>query len=368
MNKLFSNYNLEGLELKNRFLMAPMTRSRSTQPNDIPNSLMAEYYSQRASAGIIISEATQVSLQGKGYARTPGIYTQEQIDGWKLITDSVHKAGSKIFLQLWHVGRVSSTLVNGLQPIGPSELIASNTNVYVIDELSNGEVTFVPVDLPRAMTRNDIENVKYDFVQGAKNAIEAGFDGIEIHGANGYLFDQFLRGNSNIRKDEYGGSKENRIRLLIETSRAVVEAIGKERVGVRLSPFIKFKDMDDPEILDTIMLASEQLDVLGIAYLHLCESDWDDAPKIPDSFRYDLRSKFKNTIVATGNKTPMEGEQLLNNNLVDLVGFGRNFISNPDFPLRVKVNAELNKILNNHTLFGGGTEKGYTDYSYYEGD
>lgn len=362
--ELFQSYNLKGIELKNRFLMAPMTRSRATQPGDIPNALMADYYAQRSMAGIIITEATQVSMQGMGYAKTPGIYSQKQIEGWKLTTNAVHKEGGKIFLQLWHVGRVSSSRVNGLQPIAPSALIAQNTNVYIFDGAPNGDATFIPVEKPREMTKIDINNVITEFVQGAKNAIEAGFDGIEIHAANGYLIDQFLRSNSNKRADEYGGSKENRIRLLIEISKAVALAIGKEKTGVRISPFISFKDMDDPEILDTIMMAAEKLNDLDIAYIHLCEADWDDAPQIPNDFRKELRSKFKNTIIATGNKTPQEGENLIKEDLVNLIGFGRKFLTNPDYPKRVRLNAPLNEISDNHTLFGGGTARGYTDYSF----
>lgn len=362
--ELFQPYNLKGIELKNRFLMAPMTRSRATQPGDIPNALMADYYAQRSMAGIIITEATQVSMQGMGYAKTPGIYSQKQIEGWKLTTNAVHKEGGKIFLQLWHVGRVSSSRVNGLQPIAPSALIAQNTNVYIFDGAPNGDATFIPVEKPRELTKIDINNVITEFVQGAKNAIEAGFDGIEIHAANGYLIDQFLRSNSNKRADEYGGSKENRIRLLIEISKAVALAIGKDKTGVRISPFISFKDMDDPEILDTIMMAAEKLNDLDIAYIHLCEADWDDAPQIPNDFRKELRSKFKNTIIATGNKTPQEGENLIKEDLVNLIGFGRKFLTNPDYPKRVRLNAPLNEISDNHTLFGGGTARGYTDYSF----
>lgn len=360
---LFSNYKLNHIHLKNRFLMAPMTRSRATEPNDVPNELMAKYYAQRASAGLIITEATQISLQGKGYARTPGIYSKEQIEGWKLTTSAVHNAGSNIFLQLWHVGRVSNTKVNGMQPIGPSNLIANDTKVYIFDGAPNGDATFISVDEPREMNKIDINNVVQEFVQGAKNAIESGFDGVEIHGANGYLIDQFLRSNSNKRSDEYGGTKENRIRLLIQITKAVVDAIGKEKTGVRLSPFISFKDMNDSEILETIMLASEELNKIGIAYIHLCEADWDDAPQIPIEFRIKLRTIFKNTIIATGNKTPDEGESLLEQNLVDLIGFGRKFLTNPDYPERVRTNAPLNEISNTHTLFGGGTAVGYTDYT-----
>ena len=361
---LFTSYNMNGISLENRFLMAPMTRSRATQPNDIPNTLMAEYYGQRATAGIIITEATQISLQGKGYAKTPGIYTQEQIAGWKLTTDEVHKKGSKIFLQLWHVGRVSSSKVNGLQPMGPSTKIAKETTVYIFDGAPNGDATFVPVEEPIAMSKEDIKQVIEEFRIGAKNAIEAGFDGVEIHGANGYLIDQFLRSNSNDRTDEYGGSQENRIRILSEITQAVSDEIGTEKTGVRLSPFISFKDMNDPEILETIMLASKKLEEIGITYIHLCEADWDDAPEIPNKFRVELRETFSKTIIATGNKTPKEANELLGDNLVDLVGFGRKFLTNPDYPKRVALNSDMNEISDNHTLFGGGTARGYTDYPF----
>ncbi|OXA82127.1 N-ethylmaleimide reductase [Flavobacterium aquidurense] len=362
--KLFEEYNLSGNTLKNRFLMAPMTRSRASQPGDIPNALMAEYYAQRSTAGIIITEATQISLQGKGYANTPGIYSPQQIEGWKLITTAVHKKGSKIIVQLWHVGRVSSSKVNGLQPIAPSALTAKDTSVYVFDGAPNGDATFVPVDEPREMSKTDNENVLNEFVQAAKNAIAAGFDGVEIHGANGYLLDQFLRSNSNKRMDEYGGTPQNRIRFLIEIAKEVARAIGKEKTGIRLSPFISFKDMSDPEILQTIMLAATELNKLDLAYIHLCEADWDDAPSIPIDFRTQLRKTFKNTIIATGNKTPEEAEQLLQENLADLIGFGRKFLTNPDYPAKVKQNLSLNEISDNHTLFGGGTARGYTDYPF----
>lgn len=359
---MFESYYLEKVLLRNRFVMAPMTRSRSTEPGNVPNNLMAKYYAQRSSAGLIITEATQVSLQGQGYARTPGIYTDEQVKGWQLVTRSVHEAGSKIFLQLWHVGRISSALVNGLQPLAPSGIAARDTSVYIFDGAPDGDATFVPVDTPREMTNEDIQTTISDFANGAKKAIEAGFDGVEIHGANGYLIDQFLRSNSNKRTDQYGGSPSGRIRLLIEIVRAVTASVGTNRVGVRLSPFIKFKDMDDPEILETIMLAVEALEHIGIAYIHLCEADWEDAPSIPEDFRIKLRQTFSGTLIATGNKTPEEGEQLIEKKLVDLIGFGRNFISNPNYPEKVKHYADINPITKTRKLFGGGGAEGYTDY------
>ncbi|MFS4494919.1 alkene reductase [Maribacter sp. 2308TA10-17] len=363
-SKLYEPYNMNGISLENRFLMAPMTRSRADEYGEVPNALMAKYYGQRTSAGIIITEATQVSKQGMGYARTPGIFTKEQIEGWKLTTDEVHKKGSKIFLQLWHVGRVGSSKVNGLQPIAPSAKIAKDTQVYIFDGASNGDATFVPVEEPRAMTQTDIDQAIEEFRIGAKNAIEAGFEGVEIHGGNGYLIDEFLRSNSNIRTDKYGGSKENRTRFLLEVTEAVANEIGAERTGVRIAPFIKFKDMDDPEILDTIMMAARELNKIGITYLHLSEADWDDSPQIPTDFRVELRKTFKHTIIATGNKTPEEAERLLGDNLVDLIGFGRNFLTNPDYPQRLKMGAPLNEISDTHTLFGGGDARGYTDYPF----
>lgn len=363
---LFMAYDMSGVETKNRFLMAPMTRSRASQPGDVPNALMAEYYAQRASAGLIITEATQVSLQGKGYANTPGIYTPEQIEGWKLVTDAVHKAGSKIFLQLWHVGRVSSEQVNGLQPIGPSAIPAKDTKVYIFDGAPNGDATMIPTDAPREMTQEDIDQAIEEFRQGAANAIAAGFDGVEIHGANGYLIDEYLRSNSNKRTDQYGGSKENRVRILTEITKAVIEEVGAERTGVRLSPFITFKDMGDPEILETIMIAAKELNELGATYIHLCEADWDDAPEVPESFRQELRSVYDNTIIVTGNYTPDRAADVLTKDYADLVGFGRKFLTNPDYPQRVAVGAELNDISDTHTLFGGGGARGYTDYLFME--
>ncbi|KAF1074859.1 alkene reductase [Halodesulfovibrio sp. MK-HDV] len=363
-NNLFEQITLGKLDLANRIVMAPMTRSRSTEPGNIPNQIMAEYYEQRSSVGLIISEATQVSLQGQGYARTPGIFTDAQVEGWKLVTDKIHAQGGKAFLQLWHVGRVGSSIVNGLQPVAPSACIAKDTQVYTFDGASNGDATFIPVEMPREMQQDDIAKVIEAFVQGALNAIKAGVDGVEIHAANGYLIDQFLRSNANKRTDNYGGSIENRVRLLEEITEAVSHEIGKDKVGVRLSPFIKFKDMDDPEILDTMMAAAKMLNKIDVVYLHLCEADWDDAPEIPEYFRKELRSAYKGTIIATGNKTPKEGANLINAGLVDLIGFGRKILANPDYPERIKQDAALNEIVNTHTLFGGGGTAGYTDYPF----
>ncbi|MBB3697940.1 alkene reductase [Flammeovirga yaeyamensis] len=358
--KLFSDYSFNNNNLKNRMVLAPMTRSRANE-DGVPTDMMSLYYQQRASAGLEITEATQISLQGQGYANTPGIYNQDQVNAWKKVTNSVHEKGGEIFVQLWHVGRVGSEKVNGLQPLAPSALKANKTSVYVF-EGDNRDATFVDVDHPKEMSQDEIDATILDFRKAARNAIEAGFDGVEIHGANGYLIDQFLRSNANKRSDKYGGSKENRARFLLEVTQAVVNEIGADKVGVRLSPFIMFKDMDDPEILDTIMYAVPYLDRMGITYLHLCEADWDDAPQVSDQFRIDLRKEFHQTIIVTGNMTPEKAENLLEKDWIDLVGFGRKFISNPDYPQRVLHNAPLQEITDTHTLFGGRDERGYTDY------
>lgn len=365
MKNVFNSYDMKDLKLKNRISMAPMTRSRTIK-GEVPTEMNAQYYAQRASAGVIISEATQISLQGQGYADTPGIYTQEQIDGWKKVTSAVHEEGGKIILQLWHVGRVSSSKVNGLQPIGPSPLIAKDTQVYIFDTAQSKDATMIPVEEPKEMSNDDITQVIEEFRIAAKNAIEAGFDGVEIHGANGYLLDQFLRSNSNKRSDRYGGNKENRIKLLLEITKEVIDEIGEDKTGVRLSPFIKFKDMDDPEILDTFMLAAKELNELDILYIHLCEADWDDAPQIPESFRKELRAAFKNTIIATGGYSLDRANDVVKKDLVDIVGFGRYFIPNPDLVNRLKNNYPLAEIKDSHTLFGGRDEVGYSDYLNYK--
>lgn len=364
MKNIFNTYTMENLTLKNRVLMAPMTRSRSKN-YCIPSQINAKYYAQRASAGLIISEATQISLQGQGYADTPGIYSKEQIEGWKLVTKAVHEKGGKIILQLWHVGRVSSSQVNGLQPIAPSALIANDTQVYIFDSKISKDATMIPVETPREMDKDDLFQVIEEFRQASKNAIEAGFDGVEIHAANGYLLDQFLRSNSNKRKDAYGGNKKNRIKFLLEITKEVIKEIGANKTGVRLSPFIKFKDMADPEMLDTFMLASEKLNELNIAYIHLCEADWDDAPKIPERFRKELREVFKNTIIATGGYTLDKAKEVIEKDLVDIVGFGRYYIPNPDLLERFKNNWALADIKDSHTLFGGRNEIGFSDYPNY---
>ncbi|MGR5062388.1 alkene reductase [Photobacterium sp. DNB22_13_2] len=365
MSKLFEQTQLKSLALQNRLVMAPMTRARSSQPGNIPNQMMANYYQQRASAGLIISEATQISDDSQGYSFTPGVYTNEQIDGWKLVTQAVKHQGAAMYCQLWHVGRVSHpTFQQGELPIAPSALAPVETQVWIADEQGNGNM--VDCIQPRAMTQADIDRVVQDFANAAKSAIASGFDGVEIHGGNGYLIDQFLRTNSNHRTDNYGGARENRIRFLLEVVDAVSDAIGADKVGVRLAPFITFKDMNCPDIVPTILEASKQLQARDIAYLHLSEADWDDAPVIPESFRMELREHFTNTIIVAGSYTQERADEILDKGYADLIAFGRPFVSNPDLVERLKNNQQL-AALDGSTLFGGN-EQGYTDYSFFKQD
>ncbi|MFC5472804.1 alkene reductase [Paraherbaspirillum soli] len=356
---LFTPARLGDLHLPNRIVMAPMSRARSSQPGDIPNALMAEYYAQRATAGLIVSEATQISRQGQGYSFTPGIYRQEQIAGWRLVTDAVHAVGGRIFLQLWHVGRVShSVFQDGAAPVAPSAIQPRGTQVWIVGDDGVGRMVDCPT--PRALSREEIQDVINDFRQGAANAMAAGFDGVEIHGGNGYLIDQFLRTVSNPRTDEYGGSIENRTRFLLQLSAAVADEIGADKVGVRLAPYITFKDMAEPQIAPTILHAAAALDKIGIAYIHLSEADWDDAPTIPEQFRHDLRAVYHGQLIVAGRYDQARAARILEEGLADLVAFGRPFVANPDLPRRLAENLPLAEF-DGARLFGGDAG-GYTDY------
>jgi N-ethylmaleimide reductase len=358
-NVLFDEYQLGSISLKNRIVMAPMTRARSTQPGDVPNELMAEYYGQRASAGLIISEATYISPQGKGYSFTPGIYSDEQVAGWSKVTKSVHNAGGRIFLQLWHVGRMShsSFHADGC-PVAPSA-IAPNATVYVGDE-TTGEGGLAECPIPRALETDEIPQIVEEYRRAASRAMEAGFDGVEIHGANGYLIDQFLRESANRRSDQYGGNAENRVRFLKEVADAVSTEIGAERTGVRLSPFITERGMDDPNAVDTTILAIRALDSIGIAYIHLVEADWEDEPTIPGRFRRTLRETFSGCVIVAGRYDLCRANSILEFGLAELVAFGRPFIANPDLPLRLSKGLELAEY-DPAALYGGG-RYGYADY------
>ena len=356
---LFENTQVGAVELKSRIVMAPMTRARAAQPGNIPTALMAEYYQQRAGAGLIITEATQISPQGQGYSWTPGIHSAEHVAGWRLVTVAVHKVDGKIFSQLWHVGRMSheSFHPDG-KPVAPSAL-SPDAQVWVVNSNGVGEMVACPV--PRELTHDDIQQVIADYRQAAINAMAAGFDGVEIHGGNGYLIDQFLRRTSNKRTDEYGGSLANRVRFAQEVLEAISDAIGADRTGIRLAPFITQRGMDDSQTSEAILALAAWCETKGIAFIHLAEADWDDAPQVPYEFRETLRATFSGAIIVAGNYTREKADKLLAAGMVDLVAFGRPFIANPDFPRRLKGNLPLAGIGNPATLFGG-TEVGYTDY------
>lgn len=356
---LFNPVTIGAIDLPNRVVMAPMTRCRSDQPGDVPNAMMAEYYAQRATAGMIISEATQITPEGKGYSFTPGIHSDAQIAGWKQVTDAVHIAGGRIILQLWHVGRMSHSMFHedGL-PVAPSA-IAPNATVWIADpETGLGGMAECPV--PRALETDEIARVIEDYRIAAHNAKVVGFDGVEIHAANGYLIDEFLRSTSNQRDDIYGGSVENRIRFAVEVAKVVSAEVGAERTGIRFSPFITQRGMDDADAPHTILTLARELDRIGLAYIHLAEADWDDAPGTPEWFRRKLREIYSGVVMVAGGYMPDKAEAMLEKNCVDAVAFGRPFIANPDLPRRFAENLPLSDF-DGDTLFGGDAA-GYTTY------
>jgi N-ethylmaleimide reductase len=363
MPSLYEPLQLGALTLPNRVIMAPLTRMRSAQPGNIPTALNAQYYAQRASAGLIISEATQVSASGQGYPATPGIHSPEQVEGWKLVTKAVHDAGGRIFAQLWHVGRISHTSLqpNGALPVAPSAIAPSGLTF-------TAQFQQVPFETPHALTIDEIKTIVADFVTGAKNAQEAGFDGIEIHGANGYLLDQFLQDGSNTREDIYGGAIENRARLLLEVVDATVAVLGKDRVGVRLSPYGQFNDMHDSDPVALFTYVLQQISSRGIAYAHVIEprstsaggndNAVDDAPVTAEMFR----ASFDGVFLSAGGYLKDNAEAAVASGNADAVVFGRYFISNPDLPARLQRGLALTPY--NRATFYGGAEVGYTDYPF----
>ena len=359
---LFQPLQLGNISLKNRIVMPPMTRSRASQPGNVANEMMAEYYAQRATAGLIVAEGTQISALGQGYAWTPGIYTPEQIAGWKKVTDAVHNKGGVIFAQLWHVGRVTHPdNIGGEQPISSSAIKAENVKVFI----DNGDEKRGSVDVvePREMTKSDIKQVVEEYRQAALNAIEAGFDGIELHAANGYLINQFIDSEANNRSDEYGGCIENRLRFLGEVVDVMVDAIGAERVGVRLAPFTSLNGTVDATPVDTYTAAATLLNTHKVVYLHIAEVDWDDAPDTPQSFKQAVREAYQGVLIYAGRYNAEKAEQAISKGVADMIGFGRPFVANPDLPNRLKRGYPLAPHDAN-TLFGGD-EKGLTDYPEY---
>ncbi|CNL69792.1 alkene reductase [Yersinia aleksiciae] len=358
--KLFSPLKVGALTLPNRVFMAPLTRLRSIEPGDIPTPLMAEYYRQRASAGLIITEATQISFQAKGYAGAPGLHTQEQLNAWKKITQAVHEEGGHIAVQLWHVGRIShNSLQPGQQaPVAPSAITA-DTRTTVRDE--NGAWVRVPCSTPRALETQEIPGIINDFRQATANAREAGFDYIELHAAHGYLLHQFMSPASNQRTDQYGGSIENRTRLTLEVVDATAAEWGAEHIGIRISPLGPFNGLDNGEDQEEAALyLIDELNKRHIAYLHISEPDWAGGKPYSEAFRDAVRARFQGVIVGAGAYTAEKAEDLIEKGFIDAVAFGRSYISNPDLVDRLQQDAPLNEP-DGETFYGGGA-KGYTDY------
>ncbi|MFZ6689149.1 alkene reductase [Undibacterium sp. SXout11W] len=359
-NKLLSPIQAGSVHLNNRVVMAPLTRSRAGQPGDVPRALNVEYYAQRASAGLIVTEASQISRQGQGYAWTPGIYTDAQQAGWKTVVDAVHAKGGKIALQLWHVGRISHNLLqeNDAAPVSASAITAANSQCFVIQK--DGMPANIQTAEPRALTSEEIPGIVEQYRQATVRAKNAGFDLVEVHAANGYLLQQFMSTNSNFRSDSYGGTLENRARLTLEAVDAAIAVIGVDRVGVRLSPNFIAHGINDTEAEPMALYLAKEFTQRGIAYLHIAEPDWAGGAELTVSFREELRAAFPGTLICCGGYTAAEADALITSGLADAVAFGRPYIANPDLVERFAAGAELNTP--DRATFYGGEEKGYTDY------
>lgn len=355
MANLFESVQLGSLVLANRVFMAPLTRNRA-HADGVPGELAATYYAQRASAGLIVTEATQISPMGKGYMNTPGIYSAEQVRVWSRIVESVHESGGRIFLQLWHVGRIShsSLLPNNAQPVAPSA-IRANSQTLIATGLA-------PVSEPVALTASGIQETLADYRQAAANAKAAGFDGVEIHAANGYLIDQFLKTGSNRRTDEYGGGASNRVRFLAETVERVLEVWDSGRVGVRISPTGGFNDMTDENPLETFSVATARLNGYGLGYLHVVEAAQNSKGSSEEDLATSahLRTLWKGLYVVNGGYDGLRGANALRTGHADAVAYGRAFLANPDLPKRLQIGADLNTP--DPTTFYGGGSAGYTSY------
>ncbi len=354
MSLLFSATTLGSLKLQNRLVMAPMTRNRS--PGNLPNDSVVEYYAQRASAGLIITEGTSPSPNGLGYARIPGIFSAAQVTEWKRVTDAVHAKGAKMFMQFMHTGRIGHelNLPPGARLLAPSAVAAAGS-------IHTDAEGMKPHPVPQAMTEADIATTTGEFVQAAKNALAAGCDGVELHGANGYLLEQFIRPNSNQRTDRYGGPIENRARFVLEVVDAVIAAIGKDKVGIRLSPFGVFNDMPVYDALEAdYTYLAQQLNLRGLLYIHLVDHSPMGAPPVPESIKAMFRSVFKGSLILVGGYDAARAESDLAAGKCDLIAVGRPFLANPDLPARWKSGAALNAP--DFATFYAGGAKGYTDY------
>jgi N-ethylmaleimide reductase len=359
--KLFTPVEVGPYSLPHRVVMAPLTRSRSTQPGDLPNALMAEYYGQRATErGLIVSEATTISLLGRGWFGAPGIYSDEQIVAWRKIVDVVHGKGARIFMQLWHVGRQSHVdMTGGLTPVAPS--------VVPFEGISATPYGWVPVSPPRALATEEISGIIEEYRRAAERAQAAGFDGVELHGANGYLPDQFLQDNSNRRTDAYGGPVENRARFMLEAVAALTSVWGGDRVGIRIGPSGRWAGMADSNPQITFSYLAEQLNQFNLAYLHIVEPRIKGSEAVeeglPPVASAQLRKIFKSKIIAAGGFEPADAISIIERGDADLVAFGRHFIANPDLPKRIRLGLPLNPY--HRETFYGGDEHGYTDYPFF---
>ena len=357
--KLFDETKLGNLTLQNRIVMAPMTRARALSQG-IPSDIVAIYYAQRATAGLIITEGTSPSPNGLGYARIPGLYSSGQIAGWKKVTDAVHEKGGTIFAQLMHTGRIShpGNLPAGAEMVAPSAIAAKG-------DMWTDTQQMQPQPTPRELTTEEVKTTIQEFVQAAKNAVEAGFDGIELHGANGYLIEEFLHPSANQRTDEYGGSDENRSRFLLEIAQGAVDAIGADKVGIRLSPYGINGDLVNYDGIETLYnYVAEQLHAIGLVYLHLVDHAGMGAPVVPPSVVNGIRERFKGTLILSGSYDAARAEEVLESGLADLVAFGRPFIANPDLVERLKTGAELAQP-DPATFYApgpNGFEQGFIDY------
>ena len=351
---LFSKTTLGSLTLQNRLVMAPMTRNRAI--GNIPNDLMVQYYAQRASAGLIITEGTSPSPNGLGYARIPGSFSAAQVAGWRRVAEAVYPRGAKLFMQLMHCGRIAHplNLPAGARVLGPSAIAATGEIYTDVEGMK-------PNAMPQAMTEADIKTAIEEFAQAARNAMLAGFDGVELHGANGYLLEQFIRPNSNQRADRYGGSIENRARFVLEVADAVIAAIGKDKVGMRLSPFGVFNDMPAyPEMEADYGYLAQRLNAAGLVYIHLVDHSSMGAPPVPQSVKNMFRSVFKRTLILSGGYDAARAESDLAAGKCDLIAVGRPFLANPDLVKRWKAKAAMNAP-DTSTFYTPGP-KGYTDY------
>ncbi len=353
-NPLLTPFQLGALSLPNRIVMAPLTRSRATDGN-VPSDMAIEYYVQRASAGLIISEATQISPEGQGYIFTPGIHSPEQLAGWKRITSAVHAAQGRIIAQLWHVGRISHTSFqpNGQAPVAPSAIRATG-KTYI-------KGGFTDFSEPRALATEEIPRVVNDYRQATRNALEAGFDGVEVHGANGYLIDQFLRDKTNHRGDQYGGTIEHRTRFLLEVMQAVIAEAGRERTGIRLAPVTPSNDISDSNPTALFTYVIDRLNELAPAFIHVVEGATGGARDYDPTFNFPaLRKRFNGAYIANNGYTPELARKTLDEGHADLIAFGKLFIANPDLVERIRRSAPLNEP-DAKTFYTPGP-KGYIDY------